>query len=245
MTQRIRTLIDDNVRAEQRERALELGKRQAELLLLQSQINPHFLYNTFAAVNSAIEDGNGSVAIHTLNVLADMLRFSTKNTLLKIPVSEEIRYAKMYMDIMCMRNRNLLSASFDFSEEALKQETAKFILQPILENSISHGFEPKGGLGTIRVTGMVVGSRLIIVIRDNGVGMTPAELESLNAALEGSEPRSGIGLPNIANRLRLIYGEEASLTVDSQDQDGCVVTIIQPVRASGENIPSRFYPPLP
>ena len=229
MTDRVRTLLDDNLKAERRERALESEKRQVELQLLQSQINPHFLYNTFEAVNSTISEGDGESAIHTLNILADMLRFTSKNAALTIPLGEELRYAKMYMDIMCMRYPKLLSVYFDFSEESLKYNTAKFILQPILENTILHGFREKGGMGTIRVTGMVAGDRLMIVVRDDGVGLSPDALKELNRVLSGDIPQSSIGLPNIAHRLKLIYGDQAHFSVDSRENGGCAVTIIQPI----------------
>lgn len=229
MSSRIQSLVSDILAAETSRHALELEKKQSDFLLLQSQINPHFLYNTFEAINGLIVSGKDNEAVITLNSLADMLRFSTKNNLLSIPVREEIEYIRRYINIMHLRYPEQLSLSLNITEEAMKQETVKFILQPILENAIYHGFKPKGGYGHISVTGTVFDGKLLFVVRDDGVGMSPTKCSQLQQAIEQNISSPSIGLQNIANRLRLLHGSAASLTISSTEGYGTVVTVVQPV----------------
>lgn len=229
MAQRIQHLLNDILRAEERRHALELEKRHSELLLLQSQINPHFLYNTFETINNLIYGNDPKNATAMITTLADMLRFTAKKNTLIVPVEEELRYAQMYMNIMKLHYADLITASFSFSEEALHNSTAKFILQPILENAIYHGLKPKGGVGAIRITGMVANQKLIIIVRDDGVGISKQKLLQINETLDNQNNQDSIGLPNIANRLRLIHGDDAKIIVGSNEGEGCVVTIIQPI----------------
>lgn len=229
MSSRIQSLVSDILAAEASRHALELEKKQSDFLLLQSQINPHFLYNTFEAINGLIVSGKDNEAVITLNSLADMLRFSTKNNLLSIPVREEIEYIRRYINIMHLRYPEQLSLSLNITEEAMQQETVKFILQPILENAIYHGFKPKGGHGHISVTGTVFDGKLLFVIRDDGIGMSPAKCCQLQQAIDQNISSPSIGLRNIANRLRLLHGSAASLTISSTEGYGTVVTVVQPV----------------
>ena len=244
MSSRIQTLVSDILAAENYRHQLELEKKQSDLLLLQSQINPHFLYNTFEAINGLIVSGKQDSAITTLNSLADMLRFSTKNNLLRIPVQEEIEYINRYINIMHLRYPEQLSLTLNISEAAMEQQTVKFILQPILENAIYHGFKPKGGCGHISVTGTVFDGKLLFVIRDDGVGMHSEKCRALQAAIDGNAGSSSIGLPNVANRLRLLHGAAASLTVNSTEGYGTVVTVIQPACPANSD-PNPPHPGIP
>ncbi len=228
MQQRILTLMDDNVKSETQRYALELDKQQMEMQLLQSQINPHFLYNTFEAVNSMIANGDTAGGMRTLNELAEMLRYSTKNKAIMVPLREELQHARLYMSIMAIHSRQL-TVHYDISPEAYEVPTVRFILQPILENAIRHGLKPKGGAGNIQITGKIANSRLILVVRDDGVGMDEVSLKALNHSLTDRQAQTSIGLPNIANRLRLSHGEAGRLIIDSEEGMGCAVTIIQPI----------------
>ena len=130
---------------------------------------------------------------------------------------------------MHLRYPEQLSLSLNITEEAMQQETVKFILQPILENAIYHGFKPKGGHGHISVTGTVFDGKLLFVIRDDGIGMSPAKCCQLQQAIDQNISSPSIGLRNIANRLRLLHGSAASLTISSTEGYGTVVTVVQPV----------------
>ena len=220
--------MDDIVKGETQRYSLELEKQHMQMQLLHSQINPHFLYNTFEAINSMVASGDTLAGMQTLSALADMLRYTTKINTMQVPFSEELQHAKLYMNVMAIHSK-FLSVSYDISPEVYELQTVRFILQPILENAIHHGLKPKGGVGNIHVVAKIANSKLIVVIRDDGVGMDSETLLKLSKALEDTQAQTSIGLPNIAKRLRLTYGDSGRLLIDSEEGMGCAVTVIQPI----------------
>ena len=232
MSKRVETLLSESVEAERRERELVLSRENARFALLQAQINPHFLYNSFEAIAFMIRKDEKDKAIGMLGSLSAMLRYAVRTGETIAPLREELRYAQTYMEIMALRYEGLLSFSFDFEPETEQLMVVKFTLQPILENAITHGFRPRGGRGRVTVTGTVAGERLLIAVRDDGVGMEEDALESLRASLQDtdSEGETGrhIGLRNIHGRIRSLYGSGYGLEISSRLEGGCVVTIMMP-----------------
>ena len=130
----------------------------------------------------------------------------------------------------------MLSFSVEVGPDTQGLGIIKFVLQPIIENAINHGLKPKGGYGRITVTCMAMGDQLVIVVRDDGVGMTPGQLEELQGTLRENRTATSIGLPNIHNRIRKFYGEPYGLTVTAEEGRGTAVTLLLPkVFPSGEN----------
>lgn len=228
MQQRILTLMDDILEGETQRYSLELEKQHMQMQLLNSQINPHFLYNTFEAINSMIARDDTAAGMRTLSALADMLRYTTKINTMQVPFSEELQHAKLYMNVMSIHSRQL-SVHYDIAPEVYKMQTVRFILQPILENAIHHGLKQNGGIGSIHIIAKVANNKLILVIRDDGAGMDAQTLQRLKASLADSHSQASIGLPNIANRLRLSHGDAGRLLIDSEEGMGCAVTIMQPI----------------
>lgn len=232
MSRRIEELMEETAAAEARQYQLEISKQHADMLLLQSQINPHFLYNTFEIISHLIHTGAKEDAIRMLNYLTDMLRFAAKNDQNFIPLRDELRYVESYMKIMRVRYPDMLFITYDIAPEVEMAKTVKFILQPILENAIVHGFAPRGGNGYIRIHAAAVGGRLVITIRDDGVGMNADTLEKLRRSLVSQEEQDSIGLPNIARRIRLNYGDEYGVNIVSGPDAGTIVTIALPLELS-------------
>ncbi|MBR2421877.1 MAG: histidine kinase [Oscillospiraceae bacterium] len=228
MQQRILVLMDDILKGETQRYSLELEKQHMQMQLLHSQINPHFLYNTFEAINSMIANGDAAAGMRTLNALADMLRYTTKVNTMQVPFSEELQHAKLYLNVMTIHSRQL-SVHYDISPEVYELQTVRFILQPILENAIHHGLKQNGGIGTIHIIAKVANNKLIVVVRDDGAGMDAQTLQQLKLSLMDTQAQASIGLPNIANRLRLSHGAAGRLLIDSEEGMGCAVTIIQPI----------------
>lgn len=228
MQKRILVLMDDIVQGKTQRYSLELEKQHMQMQLLNSQINPHFLYNTFEAINSMIANGDAAAGMRTLSALADMLRYTTKVNTMQVPFSEELQHAKLYLNVMTIHSRQL-SVRYDISPEVYELQTVRFILQPILENAIHHGLKQNGGIGNIHMIAKVANNKLIVVIRDDGAGMDAQTLQQLKLSLMDTQAQASIGLPNIANRLRLSHGSSGRLLIDSEEGMGCAVTIIQPI----------------
>lgn len=157
-----------------------------------------------------------------------MLRYTTKINTMQVPFNEELKHAKLYMNIMTIHSRQL-SVHYDISPEVCQMKTVRFILQPILENAIHHGLKGNGGIGNIHIIAKVANNKLIVVIRDDGTGMDAQTLQQLKLSLADNHAQSSIGLPNIANRLRLSHGHDGRLLIDSEEGMGCAVTIMQPI----------------
>ena len=264
---RINQLMDDIV-IEQEE------KRKTEMDALQSQINPHFLYNTLDSIVWMIEGEKNKDAVFMVTQLASLFRISLSRGKNIIPVEQEIRHAENYMNIQKVRYKNNFKVNFDVQEEVKKFATIKLIVQPILENAIYYGvgdmdpddegeirivarFEPYGddraksnGIDHSSKKSDEINSRnsgrvgeagtendislgdIYIEVRDNGFGMPPEVLENLLNEDEGAKraPKhgSGVGLVNVHKRIKLRFGEQYGLKVESEPDEGTCITIHLP-----------------
>ena len=224
MVEQMRKLMDDVVR-EQEE------KRKNELDALQSQINPHFLYNTLDSIVWMIESERYEEAISMVTSLANLFRISLSKGKTIITVEEEFQHAKNYISIQKVRYKNKFEVSFALEEKLKNYLTIKLIIQPILENAIYYGMEAMDGDGEILVQGYEKDGDILIDIIDNGIGMPPEQVEHL--LKEGSSKRkrgSGIGLRNVDQRIKLYFGESYGLRIKSEPDVGTKVTIHLPMK---------------
>lgn len=210
----------------------EEEKRRSELDVLQSQINPHFLYNTLDSVVWMTENGRTQEAIVMLTALARFFRISLSNGRSIIPVADELEHARNYLTIQKMRYKNRFSADI-FAEPGVGDlYTSKLIVQPILENAIYHGMEYADGEGEIHIRAFRAGEDVVIEVEDNGPGMPEEVVEQLlKPSQEGAVPRakgSGIGLRNVHTRIRLTFGPAYGLSIRSEPDRGTLVRICLP-----------------
>ncbi|ACT00423.1 sensor histidine kinase [Paenibacillus sp. JDR-2] len=211
----------------------ELSQKQAEFSALQSQINPHFLYNTLNCISSiGLEYGSREIAQMTSS-MSKIFRYSIKQDEL-VQIKEEADCIQAYIKIITIRYDNKFAMKMDIEEGLLRMRTPKMILQPIVENSVYHGLERMDQGGQLEVTGsMDEQGDVYFCIRDTGKGMEPEELAALQAKLaadyperaQDGQPSQSIGLTNIHNRLRLLFGESYGITIESRAGYGTTVTV--------------------
>jgi len=210
----------------------EEQKRRSELDVLQSQINPHFLYNTLDSVVWMTENGRTQDAVVMLTSLARFFRISLSRGSNVISIGDELDHARHYLTIQKMRYKNKFSASITAEEGVESLYTIKLIVQPVLENAIYHGMAYADGDGEIAVRAFREGDDVIIQVTDNGPGMPEEVVERLldpggPAALAGAKG-SGIGFRNVHQRLRLTFGPAYGLTILSEPDAGTTVRIRLP-----------------
>ena len=208
----------------------EEQKRRSELDVLQSQINPHFLYNTLDSVVWMTENGRTQDAVVMLTSLARFFRISLSRGSNVIPIADELEHARHYLTIQKMRYKNKFSTDIIAEDGVECLYTIKLIVQPVLENAIYHGMAYADGDGEITVRAFREGGDVCIEVTDNGPGM-PEEV--VRGLLEGAGPNtgakgSGIGFRNVHQRLRLNFGEPYGLTILSEPDDGTTVRIRLP-----------------
>lgn len=215
-----------------------LADKQAEVTALQSQINPHFLYNTLDSIRGqALIDGSMVIA-DMAEALSVIFRYSISRTGSLVPIREEIRCIEKYMMIQQFRFSGKFSFQRELDESLLGCLIPRLTLQPIVENAIFHGLEAReeGGIVTVRLERC--GDYLVIRVSDNGVGISESQLLKINENLRVStlsvEPSvgkrgSGIALSNISRRIRLTFGEPYGITVLSFPNMGTDVEISIPL----------------
>lgn len=220
MTEKIQSLMEQNVR-EQEE------KRRSELRALQSQINPHFLYNTLDSIIWMAESGKDREVVLMTSSLAKLLRQSISNEDETVTIGSELDYTRSYLTIQKMRYRDQLEFEIDVDVEILDCPIVKLVIQPLVENAIYHGIKYLEGPGTIWVTGARMGKEIVLAVRDNGVGMTEEKRKHILERKEQAEGRrnNGVGVFNVHNRLMLHYGGGYGLRYESRKGIGTTVYI--------------------
>jgi two-component system sensor histidine kinase YesM len=226
----VRKMLNDIKLLIDRIYSAEKEKRDAEMLALQSQINPHFLYNTLNSIKW-LAHMQGAVAIeNSIASLSSMLAFAAKNGEDFIPVSEEVKFVKDYIEILNLRYYNKFSVVYNIDPEIYKFKTLKFLLQPVIENAILHGFEGIGRKGFLQINLHHIGNKIVFEVCDNGNGIEEIVLKSIHEKNDKELHRSfnSIGLSNIKKRLELNFGEGFGLFIDSKPGEGTVARIIIP-----------------
>ncbi|WP_066454647.1 sensor histidine kinase [Anaerotruncus rubiinfantis] len=222
MVAQMRKLMDDIVVEQE-------SKRKSELDALQSQINPHFLYNTLDSIIWMIENERYPEAISMVTALARLFRISLSKGRNIIPLSDELEHARNYMTIQQMRYKNKFTFKIDAAPETLRLSTIKLIVQPLLENAIYHGMEFMDGDGELLVKTYLLEDGLYVDVIDNGSGI-PAEIcrTLLTDETRVRSKGSGIGLRNVHQRIQLTYGKNYGLTILSEPDVGTTVRIRLP-----------------
>ncbi len=204
-------------------------RRKSELDALQSQINPHFLYNALDSIIWMVEGERNDDAVFMISELAKLFRISLSKGRTVISVKDELQHAKSYMNIQKVRYKNAFTVTFDTEPEIYSYCTVKLVLQPILENAINYGIDPMDNCGEIVVEGKMRDGNIILSVKDNGVGMSGEEVSLLlTDSNRVKKHGSGVGLINVNNRIRIFFGEEYGLVVESEPDEGTKVSIVIP-----------------
>ena len=205
----------------------KIKEKEYEMRALQAQINPHFLYNSLSMINWKALEADQEDISHITLALSTFYRTALnkgKNILL---VKDEIANIKSYLDIQLAMHDNSFDVVYDIDDSILKYETLNLILQPLLENAIGHGIDVKtDGRGEIRIEGKENGDFLDFTVSDNGVGMTKTQ-----AAMILSKSSNGYGVSNVNERIKLYYGEQYAVKIDSTPGVGTKVMLHFPKRA--------------
>ncbi|QAY66592.1 cache domain-containing sensor histidine kinase [Paenibacillus protaetiae] len=235
MVERIGSLLTE-VRSEQ------ARKQHAEMMLMQAQIKPHFLFNTLESINALAAQNDGAKIMLMVRRLSNLLRMSLHQSE-ELSVQQEIEHVRSYLEIQKYRFEDLFVYELDVPEEALEYTILKLTLQPLVENSIQHGFEGiEYGTGIIHIKVEAAASHLVFTVTDNGTGMSEAALLKLSQSVApGSGIRSsrqmdaaelgerrGLGLRNVADRLRIHYGAAYGMMICSQEGWGTTIRCIIP-----------------
>jgi len=233
MLGRIKVLMSDLV-------AEHNAKRKSEFDTLQSQINPHFLYNTLDIIVWMIENENSDKAVNIVTALAKFFRISLSKGKNIITVKDEVEHVRNYLMIQNMRFKNRFEYSIDVDEKVLSYSSLKLMLQPLVENAIYHGMEFMDGDGEIDVKVFKEDNSLYFTITDNGLGMSEDMVETLlSKDFVPSKKGSGIGVKNVNERIKLYFGSEYGLKVESEPDEGTKITIHLPAVVYGENDEDR------
>lgn len=224
MTERIHTLMEQNVYE-------QAQKRKNEMKALQAQINPHFLYNTLDSIIWMSEAGRNEEVVLMTSALARLLRQSISNDREQVTIAEEVDYVKSYLTIQKMRYKDKLEYSINVSPEISKVKIIKFALQPLVENAIYHGLKYKETKGNLIVRGYKEGEKACIVIEDDGAGIDPETKAHIFEERKKEKGRKGVGAPNVQKRLQLYYGPEYGLTYKDREGGGTVVIVTVPLNS--------------
>lgn len=204
-----------------------LRKKEAEMRALQSQINPHFIYNTLETIRMMAElNDDDRVSAMTYN-LGQMLRYSLTKGVEVGTVASELEHLEHYLYLQNMRFGDKFTLNLDVPEELMRLPMLKLVLQPVVENAIYHGLEKRDGPGEIGISAYNLGGDTYFVLTDNGVGMSRETVDKINYRFDkliyDKDSKGGIGLQNVNERIKLHYGSEYGLQVESRLGQGTTV----------------------
>jgi len=219
------------IKLEEQERLLLHARMEA----LQNQINPHFLFNTLNSISSLVRF-DPETAREVISKLATILRRLLNSADSFVPLREEVEFIDNYLDIEVVRfGTDKLKVVKELEAASLDVMVPAMLLQPLVENSIKHGLSSKIEGGSIVLRSRLSDSRLVIEVEDDGVGMAAAQLES--TSIRGT----GIGMSNVSERLEVLYGDTAKISIDSREGKGTLVRILLPLIQSMGAVPENFY----
>ena len=216
---------------------LEIRQKKAELTALQSQVNPHFLYNTLEVIRiMAVKRGAADVG-NAIYIMATLFRNTVKKKTI-ISITDEIEQCELYLKLFSLRYEGTFTFSVDLEDAILNFGIPKFSLQPIIENYIVHGIKHESTGNSISIKGFRQEEDIIFIVRDNGKGIEKENLNALERALQNSEvsPSTSIGLTNVNDRLKIIYGDQYGIHIESEIDVGTAVFIKIPAMKKGELI---------
>lgn len=213
MNGRIQTLIEENY-------ASRLREKEAELMALNLQLNPHFLYNTLTTLYWIAVENNQQEMSLIIHNLADMLQTSTRNKKETWPLRTDLDWLNKYIYIMSSRFENLFYVEMDVEESLLDMEVPKLFLQPFVENAIIHGLAEKEQGGKIGIKGWSDGDKVQFTVVDNGRGMDKEQIDKIRSGKAAST-----GMPNVEKRIKLLYGIQYGLDINSSEGNGTTILL--------------------
>ncbi|WP_197284137.1 histidine kinase [Bacillus sp. JCM 19041] len=217
-----RRVASQNKQLNERLMEAKLREKEAELRLLQAQINPHFLYNTLSSIYWMAQMQKQPDIAQMAVSLSESFKISLNNGRERIPLKKELEHIKHYMTIQNLRFKGKFHYVEEIDDSLLEREVIKLLLQPIIENAIVHGLEKKKGIGCVVLSGWREEGMLVFQVKDDGVGM-----------VQTAQAMTGFGLKNVHERIQLYYGEESKLDIVSTVQQGTVVTIRLALKEEG------------
>lgn len=238
MLEHIHHANEERIRSQRHLLEVELSKNRMQLSALQSQINPHFLYNNLACMRGLALEHNLPVIASIASNMAAMFRYSIKGANF-VQFRDELSIAQKYLDTMNLRMDNKFHFHVDVPSSLLECWMVKMTLQPLVENAVFHGLESLQGSGEISISACFVSNGVYCVrIHDNGVGMEPKMVSRLNEELARSidtteqSEHDGIGIHNINKKIRLLLGASYGLKIESQPMKGSTITVTMPYLAT-------------
>lgn len=209
----------------------QISLKEEELKTLQAQINPHFLFNTLQQLQTEIVCGNTVESNHIVLSLSNLFRYSMKRSEEEVELEREISNVSDYLYILNKKYNDGIAVSFQIPDrEVLRSKIPKLTLQPIVENCIRHGFGDHIREGMIGITAVVGRKGLLIVVSDNGQGISPDQVNALNRHINNPNQKSdNIGLYNVNQRIKLKYGSEYGISIRSKQSAGTKISILLPI----------------
>jgi two-component system LytT family sensor kinase len=211
--------------------ALKNMLKETEYKILQSQINPHFLFNCLNTIGRVALSEGAYQTQELIYAISDILRSLLKHPEKLIPITEEIKYVRDYLAIQLARFGDRFNVVYALKEEALTAKIPKFTLQPLIENAIIHGLEPKVEGGTLTINAVKQGDNIVIDVIDTGVGIQDAKLRTLiniKQEFQPTENFTNLGINNVHQRIQYYFGQDYGLKISSKPGNGCRVTITLP-----------------
>lgn len=239
MAEKTNQLIEQVYLSEIKRQRAQLSWKNAQLDAMLMQINPHFLYNTLDIIRwEAMYEANGeSPVTQMIEKFSRLCRMGMKTNSNTIPLSEGIEHAVTYLDVINFRHSDKIQLDLNTQAGTESLYIPQFMLQPLMENSVTHAFGDASRGCRIMLCSHLNGDRLLITLEDNGRGMTPEELDSLNSSLGNEDSADkGIGIRNVHQRIRLFYGDSYGLHITSIPGEGTTITITLPIRTISENM---------
>lgn len=237
----LRKMITDLELYIERASTAGLKQKEAQYGALKSQINPHFLSNTLESIQMQAVLSDQREIGEMIGVLGRLFKIHTRTGTAVVPLSQELNHIRLYLKLQQMRFGDKIQYREQVEEDCLSLYVVHFLLQPIVENAVIYGMEQQAKPGTILVKAFTKSDRLWIIVEDNGKGMAPDVLEDVRSRLirEDTEPTSEhIGLSNVHDRIRLYFGEQYGITIDSRLGEGTRVTVCLPI---SPNEPKRVH----
>lgn len=226
----LNTMIDKINELVEQVKVEQVRLRKAEFELLQAQINPHFLYNTLDAIVWLAEAGEQKKVVSMVESLSGFFRSSLNQGKDIVTIMEETQHARSYLEIQQVRYQDILQYEIDIPDELAPYLIPKITIQPLVENALYHGIKNKRGVGKIIITGKKEEDFFIIKVEDNGIGMAEERLLKVCARIQNKAPVENdiYGLYNVNERIRLNFGEQYGITIESEYMKGTVVSVKLP-----------------
>ena len=209
-------------------------KRKTHFIALQNQINPHFLYNTLDSIVALSENNRNKDVELAIIALSKFFRMSISSEMNLVELKDEIEHIRNYLVIQQIRYRNAFKFDFKIDEEILHHKVIKLSLQPLVENAILHGIQPDEEFTTILIKAYYKDGFTYIEVFNEGYGISQERIDDIHKMMQSEKQSSSLGLKNVYQRLKLYYGDEADLTIESELDEYTKVIMKMPISTEGE-----------